>query len=352
MQEHDYLKGKGAQINTRNRFEKHRLSFDHVEGLDEEHLVNKPKTEIFYETPKKIISKNDSPDLSFDYSVNPYQGCEHGCIYCYARNSHEYWGFSAGLDFESKIVVKKDAPKLLEEAFLKKSWKPSKLMLSGNTDCYQPLEQRFELTRSILKVCLRYRNPIGIITKNALVTRDIDVLKELASHRLVHVYFSITTLDEKLRHLMEPRTASAVKKLRAIRQLTNEGIPVGIMNAPIIPGLNHHEIPKVLEAASHAGAKTAGYTVVRLNGQIADLTRDWLFKNFPDRAQKVWHQVCEMHGGQVNDAEFGRRQSGSGNYADIIKQLFKKSQSKYFEGRSMPKINLDGFRRGGNYQLF
>ncbi|MDW3192123.1 MAG: PA0069 family radical SAM protein [Cytophagales bacterium] len=352
MQDHDYFKGKGAQINTFNRFDKHHLAYDHVEGLDEQHLADKPKTEIFYETPKKIISRNDSPDLPFDHSVNPYQGCEHGCIYCYARNSHEYWGFSAGLDFESKIIVKKDAPQLLEEAFLKKSWKPSKLMLSGNTDCYQPLEQRFELTRAILKVCLRYRNPVGIITKNALITRDIDILKELASHRLVHVYLSITTLDEKLRQLMEPRTASAVKKLRAIRQLTNEGIPVGIMNAPIIPGLNHHEIPKVLEAAAHAGAKSAGYTVVRLNGQIADLTRDWLFKNFPDRAQKVWNQVCELHGGNVNDSEFGRRQSGEGSYADIIKQLFKKSQKKYFEGRSMPKIDMDSFRRGGNYQLF
>ncbi len=352
MQEHDYFKGKGAQINTSNRFEKHHIAYEHIEGLDEPHLEDKPRTEVFYETPKKIISKNDSPDLPFDHSVNPYQGCEHGCIYCYARNSHEYWGLSAGLDFESKIIVKKDAPQLLEEAFLKKSWKPSKLMLSGNTDCYQPLEQRFELTRAILKVCLRYRNPIGIITKNALITRDIDVLKELASHRLVHVYLSITTLDEKLRQLMEPRTASAVKKLRAIRQLTNEGIPVGIMNAPIIPGLNHHEIPKVLEAAAHAGARSAGYTVVRLNGQIADLTRDWLFKNFPDRAQKVWNQVCELHGGHVNDSEFGRRQSGEGSHADIIKQLFKKSQKKYFDGRSMPPVNMNAFRRGGNYQLF
>lgn len=352
MQEHDYFKGKGAQINTVNRFDKHHLTYDHPEGLDEQHLADKPKTEVFYETPKKIISRNDSPDLPFDHSVNPYQGCEHGCIYCYARNSHEYWGFSAGLDFESKIIVKKDAPQLLEEAFLKKSWKPSKLMLSGNTDCYQPLEQRFELTRAILKVCLRYRNPVGIITKNTLITRDMDVLKALAGHRLVHVYLSITTLDEKLRQLMEPRTASAVKKLRAIRQLSNEGIPVGIMNAPIIPGINHHEIPKVLEAAAHAGAKSAGYSVVRLNGQIADLTRDWLFKNFPNRAQKVWNQVCELHGGHVNDSEFGRRQSGEGNYADIIRQLFTKSQKKYFGGRSMPTINMDAFRRGGNYQLF
>ncbi len=352
MQEHDYFKGKGAQFNSHNRFEKHEVAYDHVEGLDEQHLADKPETEVFYETPKKIISRNDSPDLPFDHSVNPYQGCEHGCIYCYARNSHEYWGFSAGLDFESKIIVKKDAPRLLEEAFLKKSWKPSKLMLSGNTDCYQPLEKRYELTRAILKVCLRYRNPIGIITKNALVTRDIDVLKELASHRLVHVYLSVTTLDEKLRQLMEPRTASAVKKLRAIRQLRNEGIPVGIMNAPIIPGLNHHEIPKVLEAAAHAGALSAGYTVVRLNGQVADLTRDWLFKNFPDRAQKVWNQVCELHGGKVNDSEYGRRQSGAGSHADIIKQLFRQSYNKHFEGRKMPSINMEGFRRGGNYQLF
>lgn len=350
--QHDYFKGKGAQINTQNRFEKHSLSFDHQEGLDEQFLSEKPKTEVFYETPKKIISKNDSPDLPFDHSVNPYQGCEHGCIYCYARNSHEYWGFSAGLDFESKIIVKREAPRLLEEAFLRKSWKPARLMLSGNTDCYQPLEKRFELTRAILKVCLRYRNPVGIITKNALITRDIDILKELASHRLVHVFLSITTLDEKLRQLMEPRTASATKKMEAIRLLSNEGVPVGVMNAPIIPGLNHHEIPQVLQEASIAGAKAAGYTVVRLNGQIADLTKDWLFKNFPERSRKVWNQICELHGGQVNDSEFGRRQSGAGNYADIIKQLYNKSAKKYFDGKSMPPTDLTAFRRGGNYQLF
>ena len=348
----DYFKGKGAQINTSNRFEKHKLSFDHQEGLDEQLLREKPKTEVFFETPKKIISRNDSPDLPFDYSVNPYQGCEHGCIYCYARNSHEYWGFSAGLDFETKIIVKKDAPRLLEEAFLKKSWKPSRLMLSGNTDCYQPLEKRFELTRAILKVCLRYRNPVGLITKNALVTRDIDVLKELASHRLVHVYLSITTLDEKLRQLMEPRTASAAKKLEAIRVMSEEGIPVGVMNAPIIPGLNHHEIPQVLQESSKAGALSAGYSVVRLNGKVAELTKDWLEKNFPDRAKKVWNQIGELHGGQVNDSEFGRRQSGAGNYADIIQQLYQRAKVKYFEGKKMPDTDLTHFRRGGNYSLF
>lgn len=348
----EYLKGKGAQINTSNKFLKHQLVQEHIEGLDEPFLVSKPKTEVFVEHPKSILSKNDSPDLPFNYSINPYQGCEHGCVYCYARSSHEYWGFSAGLDFESKIVVKKQAAELLEKAFLKKTWKPTSVMLSGNTDCYQPLEKKYKITRSLLEVFLKYRNPVGIITKNALITRDIYLLKQLAQLNLVHVYFSITTLDEELRQLMEPRTASTKKKLEAIKALSEEGIPVGVMNAPIIPGLNHHEIPKVLEAAAKAGARSAGYTIVRLNGKISDITKDWLMKNFPDRAQKIWSQISDMHGGDVNDSEWQRRMSGEGNYADIIAQLFKNSHARYFKGKKIPEYDLKQFRRGGNYQLF
>ena len=348
----DYMTGKGAQINTLNRFSTHHLSTEDADGLDEELLTAKPKTQVFYETPKKIISNNSSPDLKFMSSLNPYQGCEHGCVYCYARSSHEYWGFSAGLDFESKIIVKKDAPQLLENEFLKPTYKPRVIMLSGNTDCYQPLEKKYKITRSLLSVFEKYRNPVGIITKNALITRDIDVLDQLANHQLVSVIFSITTLNENVRRLLEPRTASAAKKLQAIEKLSARNIPVGIMNAPIIPGINHHETPKILQSAADSGARFASYTVVRLNGQIGKIFKDWLEKNFPDRASKVWHQVQELHDGKVNDTEFGRRIKGEGSIASIIKDLFEVSRKKYFKENKEFKLTTDHFRKGGNYQLF
>lgn len=348
----EYYKGKGAQINVPNRFSSQFVSTEDVDGQDEELLLEKPKTEIYFESPKKIISYNSSPDLAMAASVNPYQGCEHGCVYCYARNSHEYWGFSAGLDFESKIIVKKDAPELIEKAFLSKSYKPQVLMLSGNTDCYQPLEKRFEVTRQILQVCLRYMHPVGIITKNSLVLRDLDILKKLASNNLVRVTFSITTQDESLRRILEPRTASAKKKFEAIRVLSSEGIPTGIMNAPIIPSLNHHEIPSILGEAATNGASSAGYTVVRLNGAIGKIFNDWLLKNFPDRAEKVWNQIQELHGGKVSDSEFGRRVSGDGKISEIISQLFQVASRKYFQQTETVQLDCSKFRKGGNYSLF
>ena len=348
----DYLKGKGAQINVPNKFSSTQLSTEEISGLDEELLLEKPKTEVFFETPKKIISYNKSPDIGLSASVNPYQGCEHGCVYCYARNSHEYWGFSAGLDFETKIIVKPDSPDLLEKTFLSSSYKPQVIMLSGNTDCYQPLEKKFELTRKILMICLKYRNPIGIITKNALILRDIDILKDLASLNLVHVIFSITSENENLRRILEPRTASARKKFEAMQILSTETIPTGVMNAPIIPSLNHHEIPSILKRASENGAKFAGYTVVRLNGQISKIFKDWLIKNFPDRADKVWHQIQQLHGGSVNDSQFGRRTSGDGEMASVINQLFTVSKRKHFDGKEVPALDVHKFRKGGNYSLF
>lgn len=346
------IKGKGAQINVPNKFLKQEISTEDADGLDEALLGETPKTEIFYETPKKIISTNDSPDIGLFASINPYQGCEHGCVYCYARNSHEYWGFSAGLDFESKIIVKLEAPALLERAFLQASYRPKVITLSGNTDCYQPLERKFELTRKLLQVFEKYQHPVSIITKNALVTRDIDILERLAATHLVTVLFSITTLNEDLRRVIEPRTASAQKKLQAIESLSKRGIPVGIMNAPIIPGLNHHETPAILEAASNAGAIFASYTVVRLNGQIQKIVKDWLAKTFPDRADKVWHQIQEMHGGKVNDSEFGRRIKGEGKIAEVIKDLFEVSRRKYFKNDALPELSTLHFRKSGNYQLF
>lgn len=346
------IKGKGAQYNPSNPYLKNSLSYEHDEGIDEYTSEERPTVRLFFETPKKVISRNSSPDLRWSYSLNPYQGCEHGCIYCYARNSHTYWGFSAGLDFESKIIVKKDVARHLEKQIQAINWKVQPILLSGNTDCYQPLEKKYQLTRQILEVMLKYRNPVSIITKNSLVTRDLDILQDLAKYSLVHVYFSITSLDEKLRAVLEPRTASYKKKLDAIEELTSNNIPVGVMNAPVIPGLNHHEIPKVLGQASARGALAAGYTVVRLNGQIGELFDDWLSKIFPDRADKIRNQIKALHGGRVNDTEWGKRLKGDGPYADIIDQLFKQSLKKYFSKKEMPPLNLSVFRKGGNYSLF
>jgi len=350
-QREDYFSGRGAQIKTTNKFLKNQYVTDHIEGLDEPLLEN-PDTQVFEENARKIINKVDSPDLRNMYSMNPYQGCEHGCIYCYARNTHEYYGFSAGLDFESKIIVKKNAAELFEKHILNPRWEALPIMLSGNTDCYQPQERKYQLTRSVLKVMAQYRHPVGIITKNGLVTRDIDILKDLASDNLVQVYISITTLNEELRRKMEPRTASGFKRINTVEQLAKAGIPVGIMNAPLIPGLNHHEVPTILKAASDAGALTAGMTVVRLNGSIGKIFEDWLRKNFPDRFDKVWNQVCSLHGGNVNDSQFGRRMSGEGNIAEAIHQLFSVSKKRFFQGRSMPPYDLTKFRKGGLLSLF
>lgn len=347
----DYHKGRGAQLNTGNRFAANHISREHIEGIDEAEKTG-GHTQIFYDTPKKLINTIESPDLYAMRSVNPYQGCEHGCIYCYARNSHEYWGFSAGMDFESKIIVKKNAAQLLEGEFLKKNYQPASISLSGNTDCYQPLEAKLEITRSLLKVFVKYAHPVNIITKNSLIKRDIDLLQALAKQNLIHVYISVTTLEEELRLKMEPRTATAKNRLATIRMLSEAGIPVGVMAAPLIPGLNHTELPAIIREAAAHGAISAGYTVVRLNGALKEIFYDWLQKNFPDRAAKVWHLISDMHGGQVNDSHFGRRMTGEGPLADIIKQLFTISRHKYLKDRQMPAYNYSLFRRGGNLSLF
>ncbi len=348
----EYLKGRGAQINVPNKFIEQRIVADDSDGQDEQLLDHKPKTRVFYDSSKSIISTNASPDLSFTSSINPYQGCEHGCIYCYARSSHEYWGFSSGLDFESKIIVKREAPKLLEQEFLKPSYKPKVIMLSGNTDCYQPLEKKYKLTKQLLEVFEKYKHPVGIITKNALITRDIAILEKLAANNLITVLFSITSLDETLRQRLEPRTATTHKKLQAIELLASKNIPVGIMNAPIIPGLNHHEIPDVLRSAANSGAQYASYTVVRLNGQIPIIFKDWLNKNFPDRVKKVMHLIQSIHDGRVGDSRFGKRMKGDGPVSDMIKQLFEVSHRKYFKLNAFPNLETIHFRKGGNYSLF
>ncbi len=349
----EYQKGRGSQINTANRFQKNHFEADEVDWFEDENFPKpKVKTQYFEENAKKVVNFIDSPDMYGMRYVNPYQGCEHGCIYCYARNSHEYWGFSAGIDFESKIMVKKNAPELVEKAFKSKNWEGFPISLSGNTDCYQPAEKEYRLTRKILEVCLKHRNPIGILTKNALVLRDIDLLQKLASMNLVKVFFSITTLDEKLRLAMEPRTVTAQQRLKIIEKLSMAGIPTGVMTAPIIPGLNDHEIPKLIEAAAQAGALAAGYTIVRLNGAIAEIFEDWIRKNLPDKADKVLNQIRECHGGQLNDSRFGTRMTGEGRFAENIKMMHQIAKQKYMKDRKIPEYDRSLFIRDGQLKLF
>jgi len=347
----DYFAGRGSQVNTHNRFQKLIYSTEHIEGIDEEFLQEE-KTEYIHTFPKTIINKVDSSDVGMAYSLNPYQGCEHGCIYCYARNSHEYWGYSAGLDFERKIIVKQNVPELLEKHFSSPKWEPMPIMLSGNTDCYQPIERKLQITRKVLEICLKYKHPVGLITKNALITRDLDILKQLAAHNLVHVMVSITGTDEKLRLALETRTSTYANRLKIILTLSNNEIPVGVMTAPIIPGLNSHEIPGVIKLASEHGASSAGYSIVRLNGSIGPIFKDWLFKNFPDRADKVWNQISACHGGNVNDSQYGRRMSGDGNIADSIKRLFSVAKNKYMGVPERFEFNCNDFNfRAGDSQL-
>lgn len=345
-----FEKGRGAQFNPKNRFLKGEYVQEHAEAIDEWEQ-EKRHTEYILDDSKTLVNKVTSPDVGMMYSANPYQGCEHGCVYCYARNSHEYWGYSAGIDFESRIVVKKNAPALLRKFFENKSWEPATISLSGNTDCYQPIERRMKITRALLEICLEYRNPVGIITKNALVLRDLDIIKELASMNLVRVFTSITSLDEGLRQVMEPRTASYKSRLKVVETLSKEGVPTGIMNAPLIPGLNDMHMHDVLKSASDAGAKWAGYTLVRLNGAIGNIFKDWLYKAFPDRADKVWHQICECHDGQVSDSRWGNRIVGDGKYAELIRDQFKLYCRKYNFNEDRSELNTTLFRRLKNKQL-
>ncbi len=342
--------GRGAQYNPQNKFLKGAYVQEHPEAIDDwEQEIR--HTEYIIDNSKTLVNKVTSPDVGMLYSANPYQGCEHGCIYCYARNSHEYWGYSAGLDFESRIVVKRNAPALLRKFFDNRNWEPAPISLSGNTDCYQPIERKMKITRALLEICLEYRNPVGIITKNALVLRDLDILKELAKLNLVRVFTSITSLDEDLRLVMEPRTATYKARLKVIRTLADNGIPAGVMNAPLIPGLNDMHMHDVLKAAAEAGARWAGYTVVRLNGAIGGIFRDWLYKAFPDRADKVWHQIGECHGGTVNDSRWGNRMVGDGKFAELIRSQFLLYCRKYGLNEDVMEMNTTAFRRVVNKQL-
>jgi DNA repair photolyase len=343
----DYFKGRGAQVNPNSVYQKNHYVQEYPEVLDESFL-QKESTEIVYTFPKTIINKVESTDLGFGYSLNPYQGCEHGCIYCYARNTHEYWGYSAGLDFERKILVKKNTIELLEKQFSNKKWKPKPILLSGNTDCYQPIERDLEITRKILQTCLKYKHPVSIITKNALIKRDLDILAQLAEQNLVHVMVSITGSNEHVRRLLEPRTASYISRVEVIRTLAQYKIPCGVMVAPIIPGINNHEIPTVLEQAGEAGASSAGITIVRLNGAVEQIFKDWLVKNFPDRADKVWSQICDCHGGKVSDSRPGVRMRGEGKIAESIMQLFTISKTKFIKSNQRFEFNCYDFNYKAN----
>ena len=336
------IKGRGAQLNVSNKFLglNHEIREDFLDFCAKEgEEADKNKTLYLPVFPKTIVNKVDSPDVGMMYSMNPYQGCEHGCIYCYARNSHEYWGYSAGLDFERRILVKKDAPKLLEELLKKKSWKAHPIVLSGNTDCYQPAEQQFKIARECLKVFLKHKHPIAIITKNALILRDLDILKQLAKDNLVGVNVSITSLSEDIRRLLEPRTTAIKKRLETVRVLSENNIPVNVMIAPIIPSINSHEILPLAKIVSEHGALSIAHTIVRLNGAIGEIFTDWIKKTIPERADKVLHQIEYCHGGQLNDSRYGTRMRGEGKIAQQINELVALARRKYFKDKAMPKLN-------------
>lgn len=346
-------KGQGAQTNPHNRFHKqsYKVSEDYLDYLVAEGENQKRRTKVIEIHPKTIVNEVKSPDVPMPWSLNPYQGCEHGCTYCYARNSHEYWGYSAGVDFERVVMVKRNAPALLEATLTQKSWKGEVVVLSGNTDCYQPLERKYGVTRQLLEVFWKHKHPVGIITKNALVQRDIDILADMAKKNLTQVILSVTTLDDDLRSKMEPRTASVQKRLETIEALSSAGIPVSVMMAPIIPGLNAHEVFNVLKAVKKAGARDAHYTMVRLNGQIADIFTAWVRQTYPDRADRVLNQIRSVHEGSLKDNAFGRRMRGSGQVAQHIKDTFGLARQKVFGMPDRLVLNQELFRQCREPQL-
>ena len=357
MNPNQTIKGRGAQVNISNRFFElsHEMRDDFLEYCAlEGDETDKNKTRYLEVFPKTIVNKVQSPDVGMGYSMNMYQGCEHGCIYCYARNTHEFWGYSAGLDFERQILVKKEAPQLLEKFIKRKSWKAHPIIMSGNTDCYQPVEKKFEITRKCLEVFLKYKHPVGIITKNALILRDLDLLKELAKNNLIAVNISITSLSEETRRILEPRTTTIKKRLETVRILSENEIPVNVMLAPIIPSINSHEILPLAKTVSELGALSIGHTIVRLNGAIGEIFTDWIKKTMPDRADKVLHQIESCHGGSLNDSRFDIRMRGEGEIAKQINDLVKLAKLKYYKVNAMPKLNcsLHEEYKSGQLKLF
>jgi DNA repair photolyase len=339
--------GRGAASNPANRFELICYQRDPDDPIDES---PGPSTHFFRDRTRTILAHNDSPDVGFDTSINPYRGCEHGCAYCYARPYHEYLGLSAGLDFETKIFVKEDAPQLLRRELSSPSWKPQVIGLSGVTDPYQPAERRFRLTRRCLEVLAEFRNPVGIVTKNGLVARDGDVLGELARYRAAMVWLSLTTLDNELARRMEPRATQPRGRLAAMTALADAGVLVGVLTAPVIPGLNDHELPALLRAAADAGARYAGYLMLRLPYGLKELFADWLTRHYPDRGDKVLGRLRDMHGGALNDSRFGARMRGEGEMAAQIEALFGAACRKAGLSRSSPGLSAAAFQPAGGKQ--
>jgi DNA repair photolyase len=339
---------RGAAFNPPNRFEHIQFERDADWNPEDDPL---PRTQFLHDRTSSIIAYNQSPDVGFEASINPYRGCEHGCIYCYARPFHEYLGFSSGLDFETRIMVKLDAPKLLRAELSSPKWKPQMIAMSGVTDCYQPVERRLKITRGCLEVLAEFRNPVGIVTKNLLVTRDLDLLSELARHQAAAVLISLTTLDSDLRKVMEPRTSPPAARLEAIRTLNQAGIPVGVLLAPVIPALNDHEIPTLVKAAAKAGARSAGYVMLRLPHAVAPLFEQWLAAHFPDRKDKVLNRVRDMREGKLYESAFGKRMRGEGIFAEQVHALFEVACRKHGLDRELPELATEAFRRPGGKQM-
>ncbi|HEX2244608.1 MAG TPA: PA0069 family radical SAM protein [Gammaproteobacteria bacterium] len=342
------FRGRGSNSNPKNRFESIEQIPEPSDDCDE---ISSPHTQFIPDYSKSLIAYNNSPDVGFDASINPYRGCEHGCVYCYARPTHEYLGFSSGLDFETKIMVKEDAPELLRKEFSSPKWKPQIVALSGNTDCYQPVEKKKQLTRRCLEVFLDFRNPVVIITKNHLVTRDIDLLSELAKYQCVGVTNSITTLDKKLASLMEPRASTPERRLAAISTLSEAGVPVGYLQAPMIPALTDSEAPAIAQAATKAGAKFCGYVALRLPFAVKLLFEEWLEQNYPGKKEKVLNRIRSIRAGKLNDPSFKSRMRGEGIFAEQMAELFQLAQRKAGIRDRWPQFSLEHFRRTGVDQL-
>ncbi|MBC7584613.1 MAG: PA0069 family radical SAM protein [Tardiphaga sp.] len=337
-------RGRGAQSNDSGRFEAEaRVAFDDGwQSLDE---LPAFKTTVAVDTARKVITRNESPDIGFDRSINPYRGCEHGCVYCFARPSHAFLGLSPGLDFESKLFVKPDAPGLLEKELAAPDYEPRMIAIGTNTDPYQPIERERKVMRGILEVLERANHPVGIVTKGALVTRDIDILARMAKRNLAKVAISVTSLDPKLSRTMEPRASSPEKRLEALRQLSEAGIPTTVMVAPVIPALNDAEIERILDAAAHAGVKEASYVLLRLPLEVRDLFREWLMANYPDRYRHVFTLIRDMRGGRDYDSQWGTRMKGTGPMAWMIGRRFEIACTKLGLNKRRSKLTTDHFVR-------
>lgn len=342
------IRGRGSVANPTGRFEKFQITVDPDDPIGEE---NRPNTQFIRDASQSIIAYNSSPDVGFDASVNPYRGCEHGCVYCYARPTHEYFGFSAGLDFETTILVKENAPQLLERELASPKWKPQVVALSGVTDPYQPIERKLKLTRGCLEIFLKFRNPVVIITKNYLVTRDIDILQEMAKHNLVRVFISITTLDKKLAGTMEPRTSTPTRRLAAIEALSSAGIPTGVLVGPVIPALTDHELIEIITTAAKVGATFARYIVLRLPFGIKSLFEKWLDVNYPNKNEKVLNRIQSVRGGKFYDSTFHQRMTGEGIFAEQIKSTFDVACRQAGINKHKPHLTTANFLRPTNKQL-